>query len=143
MRRSRTSLRYYVWDGLKLWRFPHRLHTAVVNGESKLRRYANTRCKIIEVVVSREHAQPVITGVRGVIYVFDAEGELDLTDVGEAVEMMTQGTRPRHIQENVIDAGPVLRGRRWSAVHTWQPTIEMLRSIKADLAAKDIPALKV
>jgi hypothetical protein len=142
MLRSRVSLRYYVWDDTALWRLPHRLHAAVVSGEAKLLRFANTRCKIIEVLVSRQLSQPIIKMVRGVVYAFDAEGRLDLSDVGDAIEMVIQGSRPRRLQENVIDVSPVLRDRRWSSTHAWQPTVEMVHQINADLTAKNIPTLK-
>jgi len=142
MLRSRVSLRYYVWHDSALWRFPHRLHVAVVSGEATLLRFANTRCKIVEVLVSRQLTRPIIKTVRGVVYAFDAEGRLDLSDVGEAIEMVTQGSRPRRLQDNIIDVSPILRDRRWASTHVWQPPTEMVSLINADLTAKSIPVLK-
>jgi hypothetical protein len=85
-----------------------------VSGESKLLQFAHKRCKIIEVLVTRQLSEPITIGVRGMVYAFDAKGRLDLSDVGEAMEIVTQGSRPRRLQGNVIDVNPVLRDRRWS-----------------------------
>ena len=139
----RLSIRHYLWADDQLWRLSQRLHADLVSGRAALVQFANTRQRVIEVFVRRLRQTPLFVRARGLVYPFDAQGHLDLHEQVEAVPLGLEGREARRVGDNVFDAGPALRHRRWMQEHTWKPSAEVMRLIKADITGrKSIAILK-
>ena len=142
-RRRRLSLRYYIWDGRALSKVPHRLHSALLSGDATLPQYANSKQKMVEVLIWRGPGQARKIEARGTINFFNSKGCIDLREATEAVAIAVEGSKPKRLNEKVLDIGPVVRSRRWSREHTWKPAPILLRMIIADIEGRaKIPTLQ-
>jgi hypothetical protein len=143
----RLSLRYYLWDGRTLSRVSHRLHSALLSGEIALPQYANSKQKIVEVMIWRDPGRARKIEARGTICFFNSKGYIDLREPVEAAAIAVEASKPKRRDENVFDIGPVIRSRRWSREHTWKPSPMLLQTllqkIMADIEGRaKIPALR-
>lgn len=142
-RPRRLSLRYYLWDGQALSRVPHRLHSGVLSGDLALPQYANSKQKVVEVLIWRGPGRARKIEARGTISFFNSKGCIDLREATEAIAIAVEGSKPKRRSGNVLDIGPVIRSRRWSREHIWKPPPMLLRIIVADIDGKaKIPALR-
>src|SRR5271169_236599 len=132
-RPRRLSLRYYLWDGHALSRVPHRLHSALLSGDTALPQYANSKQKVVEVLIWRGPGRARKIEARGTISFFNSKGYIDLREATEAMAIAVEGSKPKRRNENVLDIGPVIRSQRWSREHTWKPAPMLLRMIIADI----------
>ena len=121
-RPRRLSLRYYLWDGHALSRVTHRLHSALLSGDTALPQYANSKQKVVEVLIWRGPGQARKIEARGTISFFNSKGCIDLREATEAAAIAVEGSKPKRRNENVVDLGPVIRSKRWSREHTWKPS---------------------
>ena len=139
----RLSLRYYFWDGHALSRVPHRLHSALLSGDTALPQYANSKQKVVEVLIWRGPGRARKIEARGTICFFNSKGCIDLREATEAMAIAVEGSKPKRRNENVLDIGPVIRSRAWSREHTWKPSPILLRMIIADIEGHaKIPVLR-
>lgn len=130
---SKTSkairLAYYIChDGRLQWRLSDTLHRAFLAGVRNAPAFANTRQCILEIQYDdfkRSH-------VRGMFYVFDEDGRLDISEAAEAIDIALN-EKPTHSQAGVVDIEPVLRGKRWRHRHLWSPPPELVDAVETDL----------
>lgn len=142
-RPRRLSLRYYLWDGSALSRLTHRLHSALLSGDTALPQYANSKQKVVEVLIWQGPGRARKIEVRGTICFFNSKGYIDLREPAEAAAIALEGSKPKRRSKNVLDIGPVIRSRRWSREHTWKPAPMLLQMIIADIEGQaKIPALR-
>jgi hypothetical protein len=141
------SICYYLCSSDDvLWRIPDGLHKRLVAGTLVLRQFAGTKQRVLEVHFRRSRSGLVLLGAYGSIYSFAADGKLDLHAAAEAAALALEGSRPRRVQEGVIDVGPAVRARRWTTEQTWRPSPGTLRAVRADLHrarnSSRVPVLK-
>jgi hypothetical protein len=129
---------YFCSDGNLAWRIPDRLHRALIAGEVLLPQFAGTRRKVLEVFFRNTPSGKILLDARGSFYNFDPKGRLDVLPVSEAWAGWLEGSRPRRLQERVIDIGPTLRYRRRVTEQFWHPAAGLLRSVRADLRASAV-----
>jgi hypothetical protein len=132
-RTRRLSLRYYLFDGDALWRIPHRLHRALLSGEVSLPQYANSKQKVVEVFIWTGLGTARTIEARGVVLTFNAKGSIDLAEAAEVMGTVIGGSRPRRLDKNILDIGPVIRTRRLSE-HKWKLPAPVLRAIMAHIS---------
>lgn len=136
---ERFTIQYFLCTDDGLYRLPDRLHRDLLGGRTALIQFANTKQKLIELIISR--AEAFTSKARGVIYVFDKNGFLDL-------RMMTQDAMPaipRFMKEKgVVDLAPAIRKQRFQSDFTWKPTQAILsRMFDEDTKKlKKLPAFK-
>jgi hypothetical protein len=128
-RPSGSSIRYYLWADDGLWRIPERVHLGLVSGAIGLSQYANTKQKVVEVFLQRDRRHPTFVRARGVYYHFDKDGRLNLSNLSEAAARALEGSRHRHVVDNLFDIGPAVRHRRWLETQTWRLNSAILRQI--------------
>lgn len=146
---DRLSSRYYLWTDDGPWRISQRTHVDLVTGAFGLPQYANSKQKVVEVLFQRDPHDLGSIRARGIYYHFDEKGRLNLLAASEAAASAIEGSRPRHVVDNLFDIGPAVRHRRWVANQTWKVSPAILRRITADLRSqpsflrkKPIPLLR-
>ena len=123
-------LAYYICHDNRLqWRLSATLHHDLLAGVRTAPAFANTRQSILEIQYDEGLKR---THVRGMFYVFDEEGKLDISGASEAIEIALNG-KPLHSQPGVVDIEPVLKGKRWRHQHFWSPTPELVDAVETDL----------
>ena len=130
------TTRYYLCsDDEVTWRITNTLHGELVSGKLALPQFASTKQRVLEVFVGSARGAPALLEARGSFYAFAADGLLDVHPAAEALSSIIEGSRPRRIQEHVIDIGPTVRHRRWIKEQIWRPTASMLSAVRKDLSA--------
>ena len=121
---------YYIChDGRLQWRLSATLHRDLIAGVRTAPAFANTRQSVIEIQYDEGLKR---THVRGMFYVFDEDGKLDLSGSPEAIEIALN-EKPLHSQPGAVDIESVLRGKRWKNQHVWQPTAQLVDAVETDL----------
>ena len=136
MTRQYRSARYYICadDQLK-WRLPDALHRDLASGSLALRQFANAKLRVLEVFLGGSRFAPQILDAKGSIYAFDAEGRLSVHSAVDAMGTAIEGRKQQKFGLNVIDIGPMVRHRRWTADNVWRPTPALVKAAALDLAA--------
>ena len=109
----RTVVRYYLWTEEGVWRLPSRLHAELASGRAALRKFANSRQRIVEAYIRQFGRQPLLVKARGVYYSFDAQGHLDVGSAAEVMANALDRAEDGRAGPNVVDLGPRLRDRQW------------------------------
>ena len=135
--RRNWSERYYLCseDDQLAWRIPKRLHGDLVATKVAFPQFAGTKQRVLEVFFTRAPGGSVLIDARGTFYTFTSDGKFDPRPFVEAATSALEGSRPRRVQDHVIDITPTVRNRRWIGEHTWQPSPRMLRAVRADLSS--------
>jgi hypothetical protein len=126
-------VRYYLWTEEGVWRLPSRLHAELASGRAALRKFANSRQRIVEAYIRQFGRQPLLVKARGVYYSFDAQGHLDVGSAAEVMANALDRAEDGRAGPNVVDLGPRLRDRQWKREHSWKPGREVLRRITDDV----------
>jgi hypothetical protein len=98
-----------------------------------LPQFAGQKLQILEVFVGGSASSPSMLDAKGSVYSFDADGFLNMQPAVEAIVNVIKGSKPRLVQPNVIDIGPAVRHRRWTAENMWRPSQPLLQAVADDL----------
>ena len=130
------SFRYFLFEGDgPIRRLPHRVSTALALGRDALPFYADSRQRIVEVVVENEGGKPVrILDAIGTYWDFDEEGKIDHAlrrRAGDWLEAaFASETKPGAA---VVDLVPEIKKKALHDRDRWTVTKEDLDRIAADL----------
>jgi hypothetical protein len=114
-----------------------------MSGDMALPQYANSKQKMVEVLIWYGPGRARKIEARGTISFFNSKGGIDLREATEAMAIAVEGSKPKWRNKNVLDIGPVIRSRRWSREHTWKPAPILLRMIIADIEGQaKIPTIR-
>lgn len=118
---ERYKIQYYFVTDDGLFRLSGRLHRDLLSGETALVQFADTRQKLIELIIPQSGWHGATA--RGIIYIFDANGFLDLRrKVRDAMPVM-----PRYLHDKTVtDLTPAIAERSFRKSSTWQPPQAML-----------------
>jgi hypothetical protein len=143
MARQYRSVRYYICadDQLK-WRLPDALHRDLASGRLALHQFANAKLRVLEVFLGGSRYAPQVLNTKGSIYAFDEEGRLAVHSAVDAMGNVIEGRKQRRVGLNVIDIGPVVRHRKWTAKNVWRTTPALVRAAASDLAAPSTGKIK-
>ena len=128
---GRDSVRYYLWSADGLQRITARLHRDLVERDVALPQYAGTKQKVLEVFVKRLTSTDFSISARGVVYPFD---EVGLLASGTSLpSVLSEISRFKSHQRNVVDLGPLIKRRRFREEYTWKPSKSMLDYVWSDI----------
>lgn len=118
---ERFIIQYYFILDDGVYRLSGRLHRDLLNGEAALLQFADTKQKLIELIIPRVEGHGATA--RGIIYVFDENGILDLANkVRDAMPVM-----PRYSHDKTVtDLTPAIAEHRFRKYSTWQPSQAIL-----------------
>ena len=118
--RRNWSERYYLCseDDQLAWRIPKRLHGDLVATKVAFPQFAGTKQRVLEVFFTRAPGGSVLIDARGTFYTFTSDGKFDPRPFVEAATSALEGSRPRRVQDHVIDITPTVRNRRWIGERT-------------------------
>ena len=135
-RRTFETAYYFCTQDELSYRLSDTVHTALVSGKLAVPGWANCLQRLLEVQVDVNSTPVTIINVRGLNYAFNNEGKLDLHAATEAIVRSIEGDKPRQIQNDVVDIGPVLRARSWNAQQNWQPNSKLLAQLKKEVEGR-------
>jgi len=136
---QKLTIRYYLWTEAGPFRLPDRLHRDLINHRVKLRQFAGSMQKLVELVIRSGEIQSATA--RGVVYAFDKDGYLDLRGVAQHATPST----PRFADNDAVkDLSPTISKRRFQAEYTWRPGKTVLDRIRSDMHdAGAIPVFRI
>lgn len=87
---------------------------------------------------------PSLIQARGAFVSFNMKGSIDWVASAEVAAIIIEGSKPRPLDQNVLDVGPAIRSRRLNREHSWNPSARLLKAIMADIdGSARIPSLQV
>jgi hypothetical protein len=93
--------------------------------------FAGTKQRVLEVFVQRLTKTHHSISGRGIVYLFDANGFLDLKTL--ALEGPLEISRFRSPEAKIVDLNPSIKRRRFKEQYTWKPTKTMLDNVWCDI----------
>jgi hypothetical protein len=122
---------YYLWSAAGPKRVTQSIHRQIVERALPFAGFANSRQKIIEVVINNLTASTSAFTARGLIYKFDSKGLLDLSEATEGLFVFPR----RSLGRNITDIKPALTRKRLRDERVWMPSRRVIEIIKSDLLA--------
>lgn len=129
------SLRYYLFpEGAAPLRLSKRLVQGLIDGTDRAPQYANTKQRVLEVVLESDDRKPVqILDANGAYWVFDGDGDIGdglRESVRDAMDLAFDRPRESGV---VVSLEPKRRRKELKDRNRWVPT-----SAELDLVAADI-----
>lgn len=131
------TVRYYLFDqDGAIKRIPRRLADGLTFGKDAVPAYADSRQRVLEVIIENDAGQPQkIDHANGYYFEFDSEGRIDRGLQRGLAEVMDLAS-PSDDQDNVVALAGRRAKKQWREVNRWTPTSEDLDRIIADLMRK-------
>lgn len=131
------TVRHYLFDqDGSIKRIPRRLIDGLTFGKDAVPAYADSRQRVLEVVIENEAGRPqAIDHANGYYFEFDSDGRIDRGLQRGLAEAMDLGFAPDD-HDNVVTLAGRRAKKQWRDVNRWTPTADDLDRIVADLMRK-------
>lgn len=135
------SVRFYLFTDAGMQRISQRVMDGLCHGEDAMPQFAETKQKVVNVVVELDDGKPSrILEATGTYLHFDKRGKVHESLVRggfEAMETYEALERSKRIAPSkVVDLSPKLNREKWEREHRWQPSANDLDEISADIWKK-------
>lgn len=129
-----VSVRYFLFpEGSDPLRLSQRLVEGLTHGKDAMPQYADTRQRVMEVVVQNEDGKPARLGrTHGAIWKFNEDGEIR-EGLQDAVSQAINSIETSATSDTVVSIRPRLSKKRFDETYRWEPTPADIDRIIRDL----------
>ncbi|MFA1622512.1 hypothetical protein ACDY96_06675 [Rhizobium mongolense] len=131
------SVRYFLFpEGSDPLRLPQRLVEGLTHGKDAMPQYADSRQRVMEVVVKNENGKPAhVSRTHGAMWTFNEDGEIREGLQDAVFEAMSSIESPA-TSDTVVSIRPRLSKKRFEEKYRWEPTPADIERVIRDLWPK-------